>query len=99
MCIYRPHPEAKARLKPRSNVRLLEGDGRVLLPEVIIIVITNIIISTVILCMYIYIYIYTYIYMYTYTHIHIAPEVLRQHADRRIAVFIDGPKGERSNYD
>ena len=73
MCIYRPHPEAKARLKPRSNVRLLEGDGRVLLPEVIIIVITNIIISTVILCMYIYIYIYTHTYTCIHIHIYISP--------------------------
>eukprot|EP00928_Gymnodinium_smaydae_P022810 TRINITY_DN19039_c0_g1_i1.p1 TRINITY_DN19039_c0_g1~~TRINITY_DN19039_c0_g1_i1.p1 ORF type:complete len:391 (+),score=101.49 TRINITY_DN19039_c0_g1_i1:50-1174(+) len=46
-------PEAKARLGRRSNVRLLEGDGRELLPE-----------------------------------------LLAQQRHRRVAVFIDGPKGE-----
>jgi len=45
--------EAKERLRIRPNVRLLGGDGRVLLPQ-----------------------------------------LLEEHSGRRVAVFIDGPKGE-----
>jgi len=45
--------EAKARLAKRPNVRLMEGDGRVLLPQ-----------------------------------------LLDERPDQRVAVFIDGPKGE-----